>query len=66
MAGEVIPIYVFAEKIGVDRRTVGDIVRLHHVPTQRVPYSGKGKGLDATGQATVLKLLNLAPEAAAS
>lgn len=37
-----------AERFGVDRRTVADLIRVHGIPTHAMPRF-RGKGLDEDG-----------------
>jgi hypothetical protein len=65
MTHDVVPVSTFAAAIGVDRRTVSEMVRLHKVPTKPVPFSSSHLGLDADARGRLCRLLNVAlPEPA--
>lgn len=49
-----------AKELGVDRKTIGDLVRLHKIETFPVPTNGKARGVNVAGMKRLRKLLPVA------
>ena len=47
-----------AALLEVDRRTIGDLVRAHEIPTYRMAGTALAKGVDKAGLKRLAKLLN--------
>lgn len=56
-----VPIYQAAERLGTDRRTVAGLVKALGIHVYRLPYSPKGKGLDAHALARLAIALGRSP-----
>jgi len=47
-----------ARRLGVLRQTVSDLVRVHKLPTHKIPVNGKARGLDEKTMQKLRRLLN--------
>ena len=46
-----------AQMWGIRPETVGEIIKIHKIPTYRIPHNGVAKGLDEEGITRLRKLL---------
>jgi hypothetical protein len=46
------------KELGVSRLLVGELVKLHSIPTHPLPRNGAGKGLDSNAMKRLRRLLN--------
>ena len=47
-----------ARRLGVLRQTVSDLVRVHELPTHKIPVNGQARGLDEKAMKKLRRLLN--------
>ena len=47
-----------ARELGVDRKTIRDLVRIHNIPTHPIPIHGTARGIDKLGMRKLRKLLS--------
>lgn len=55
---EAISIAEAARRLGVVRQTVSDLVRVHGLPTHKMPLNGKARGIDKRTMRKLRRLLN--------